>query len=176
MRVFNEQDELLQREEIDLEKGYLKPDTKFVKHHEAIEAQAEVSHYKVKTMYFEDGSILKCEGDNEDPHIIIENASIGKFSYKNLEEENRVLKGIDVEKIIDQEAINAQDAYDEYEEIERYVLYTEEELTQQQEQKKNWEKQQRFISTGPERLSTVETTTEDLTIAIADYIFSTMSI
>lgn len=176
MRVFNEQDELLQREEIDLEKGYLKPDTKFVKHHEAIEAQAEVSHYRVKTMYFEDGSILKCEGDNEDPHIIIENASIGKFSYKNLEEENRVLKGIDVEKIIDQEAINAQDAYDEYEEIERYVLYTEEELTQQQEQKKNWEDQQRFISTGPERLSTVETTTEDLTIAIADYIFSTMSI
>lgn len=175
MRVFNEQDELLQREEIDLEKGYLKPDTKFVKHHEATEAQAEVSHYRVKTMYFEDGSILKCEGDNEDPHIIVENASIGKFTYKNLEDENRVLKGIDVEKVVDQESIEAKEAYDEYENIERYILFTEEELQERQQQKEKREKQQNFISTGPDRLETVEITTEDLTVAMADFMLATMN-
>ena len=175
MRIFNEQDELLQREDLDLEKGYLKPDKKFVARHEATEAKSEISHYKVLTMYFEDGSMIKCEGDNEDPHIVVEDDSTGKFSYKNIGEENRVLKGMDVEKVIDQESEEAKNAYDEYEDIERYILYTEEELEEKQQEKEKVEKQQTFITTGPDRLETVEVTTEDLTVAMADFMLATMN-
>ena len=36
--------------------------------------------------------------------------------------------GIDVERVIDIPAVKAQDAWDEYEDILRYIRYTEEEL------------------------------------------------
>lgn len=36
--------------------------------------------------------------------------------------------GKDVAKVIDVQGVEAQDAWDEYEEIQRYILYTEEEL------------------------------------------------
>ena len=41
--------------------------------------------------------------------------------------------GKDVEKVIDVPAVQAKDAYDEYETINRYILYTEEELKARQE-------------------------------------------
>lgn len=36
--------------------------------------------------------------------------------------------GRDVEKVVDVEGVEARDAYDEFEDILRYILYTEEEL------------------------------------------------
>lgn len=41
--------------------------------------------------------------------------------------------GIDVERVIDIPAVKAQDAWDEYEDILRYIEYTEEELAEIEE-------------------------------------------
>lgn len=40
--------------------------------------------------------------------------------------------GKDVKRVIDVEGVEAQDAWDEYEDILRYVLFTEEELAEQE--------------------------------------------
>ena len=72
------------------EKGYLKQEKIFVKHHEATEALEEQGHYEVIKEY-ENG-------------------------------------GKDVEWIVDKAAVEAKEAYDEYEEILRFIPYSEKEL------------------------------------------------
>lgn len=79
-----------------LEKGYVKLDRHFVKHHEAIlavEAVAEQGHLEVETVYPNGGQDMKWV--------------------------------VDVPAI---EAVEAKDAWDEYEDIYRYIEYTPEEL------------------------------------------------
>ena len=44
--------------------------------------------------------------------------------------------GKDVKWVIDVEAVEAAEAWDEYEDVLRYVLYTEEQLAEREEQKK----------------------------------------
>ena len=90
MRIFDQNGNELQREDIDFSKGYLVDDTLFVEHHEAIEAVAEEGHWETVAEY-ENG-------------------------------------GKDVAWIIDVPGVEAQEAWDEYEKIQRYILYTEEEL------------------------------------------------
>ncbi len=77
----------------DLTKGKLVPDKLFVKHHEAVPAAAEQSHYETVAEYPNGGR--------------------------------------DIRKVIDVPAQDAIDAWDEYEEVMRYVPFTQEELEQQ---------------------------------------------
>lgn len=88
MRILDENN--IEVKEPDLTKGYLKPDSLFVCHHEAIEAVAEQGHYKTVREYPNGGK--------------------------------------DVEFVVDTPAVEAKDAWDEYEEIQRFVPYTEVEL------------------------------------------------
>jgi hypothetical protein len=74
----------------DLSKGYLKTDSLFIRHHEAIEAVEEVGHFETIKEYPNGGK--------------------------------------DVDWIVDTPAVEAQDAWDEYEEVQRFVLFTEKEL------------------------------------------------
>lgn len=76
----------------DLEKGYLKEDKIFVKHHKAVKSVKEVGHYEVIAEYPNGGK--------------------------------------DVEWIVDVPGVEAQAAWDEYEEIKRYIPYTSEELAE----------------------------------------------
>lgn len=82
---------------LDLEKGYLKEESLFVMHHEAIEAVEEVWHYETIAEYPNGGK--------------------------------------DVAKVIDVQGVEAQEAWDEYEDILRYILYTEEELAERKRAK-----------------------------------------
>lgn len=77
----------------DLTKGKLVPDKLFVKHHVAVPAVAEQSHYETVAEYPNGGK--------------------------------------DVRKVIDVPAQEAMEAWDEYEEVMRYVPFTPEELEQQ---------------------------------------------
>lgn len=88
MKILNENN--VEIENPDLTKGYLVEEEIFVKHHEAIEAAAEVGHYEVVKEYPNGGK--------------------------------------DVEFIVETPAIEAKDAWDEYETIQRFVPYTEEAL------------------------------------------------
>ena len=86
------------------------------------------------------------------------------------DEEPKTVRGTDVKWIVDVPEVKAQDAYDEYEDIQRYKLYTEEELAQIQEEKEKEEKQKQFLATGPDRLDNVEVNVDDMTMLIADMI------
>ena len=98
MRILDENNIELTEEEVNLELGYLKPESIISIHHEAIEETKEVGHYE----------------------IIAEYPNGGK----------------DVAWIIDVPGIEAKEAWDEYEDIQRYVLYTEEELAARDAEKK----------------------------------------
>ena len=65
--------------------------------------------------------------------------------------------GKDVKKVIDVPGVEAREAWDEYEKILRYILYTEEELAEIEEKKKN---------SLPNRMSSVESDVAALTAAI----------
>ena len=70
--------------------------------------------------------------------------------------------GKDVVKVIDVPGVEAKDAWDEYETIKRYVPYTEEELAAL-EAKRN-------KPTLESRVETLETTTDDMILLMADLI------
>lgn len=90
MRIFDEQDVLI--ESPDMDKGRLIPDTRFVRHHDAVEAADEQGHW------------------------------ITIAEYPN--------GGKDVEWVIDVPRVEAKEAWDEYEDILRYIPYTEEQLAE----------------------------------------------
>lgn len=88
MRIFDNNG--IEIESPDLERGYLKNDSLFIMHHEEIKGVEEVGHYEVVAVY-ENG-------------------------------------GQDVEWIVDIPGVEAKEAWDEYEDILRYIPFTEMEL------------------------------------------------
>ena len=91
MRIFDETKTYeISESHIDLEKGYLKNDKRFVAHHDAVKEQFEEGHYEVVKTY-----------DNG---------------------------GQDMEWVTDVPYVAPQEAYDEYEDIQVYVPYTDEQL------------------------------------------------
>ena len=96
MRIFDENGILT--ESPDMTKGYLKNDSLFVMHHDAIEAVEEQGHWEVIAEYPNGGK--------------------------------------DVDWVVDVTGVEEKEAWDEYEDILRYVLYTEEELAEIEAAKK----------------------------------------
>ena len=92
MRILDEHN--IEIENPDSELGYLKEETLFIQHHEAVEAVAEAGHFEVIAAYPNGGK--------------------------------------DVKWVIDVAAVEAADAWDEYEDIYRYIPYTAEELAERQ--------------------------------------------
>ena len=70
--------------------------------------------------------------------------------------------GKDVVKVIDVPGVEAKDAWDEYETIKRYVPYTEEELAALEEARNK--------PTLESRVETLETTTDDMILLMAELI------
>ena len=98
MRILDENNIELTEEQINLELGYLRPESIISIHHKAVEEVKEVGHYEVIAEYPNGGK--------------------------------------DVKWVIDIPGIEAKEAWDEYEDIQRYVLYTEEELAARDAEKK----------------------------------------
>ena len=98
MRILDENNIELTEDQINLELGYLKPESIISMHHEATEEVKEIGHYEVIAEYPNGGK--------------------------------------DVAWVIDVPGIEAKEAWDEYEDIQRYVLYTEEELAAKEAEKK----------------------------------------
>ena len=155
MRIFDENDNELREEDIDLEEGYLTPDRMFIKHHDAIEGHDRVFHYTVKAFYFEDGTSYEPQSE-DDPHIVIDDAQAGLFSYNDIEGSDKKLRGIDLKEIEDSPAVPAQEAWDEYEDIQRYHLYTEEEKEAKEREKERKRREEEFMNTGLERIEGLE--------------------
>ena len=105
-RILDAHGNELKLEDIDLNAGKLVDETITV-HHDAVEGVEEVSHVEVVKEYYETGP----DGEpvlDEDGH--------------------KIVFGKDVKTIIDVPGVEAKPAYDEQEEIQRYIPYTAEEL------------------------------------------------
>ena len=74
--------------------------------------------------------------------------------------------GKDVRKIIDREGIPARDAWTEQIPIQRYILYTAEELAAKEEERKKAEAREKL----PERVDALETANDDIILMMADLI------
>lgn len=123
----------------DLTKGYLKKETKTV-HHDAVEAVEEVSHYETETL--PDGTpAIYYDADGRE-------------------------KGRDVRKVVDVPGVAAKDAYDEEVAVQRYVLYTAEELAEQAAAREKAEQQAKLPNTET-RLAALESAMRDLLAAYA---------
>ena len=90
MRIFDQNNNLL--ETVDKSKGYLKRDSLFLRHHDAVEAVAQKGHYEAVKEYPNGGK--------------------------------------DVAWVVDVPGVAAKDAWDEYEDILRFVPYTADQLAQ----------------------------------------------
>lgn len=105
-RILDAQGNELKLEDIDLNAGKLVDETITV-HHDAVEGVEEVSHVEVLKEYYE-------TGPNGEPVLD--------------EDGHKIVFGKDVKTIIDVPGVEAKPAYDEREEIQRYIPYTAEEL------------------------------------------------
>lgn len=105
-RILDAHGNELQYDDIDLNAGKLVDETITV-HHDAVEGVEEVSHVEVLKEYYETGP---------DGTPVLD------------EDGQKVVFGKDVKTIIDVPGVEAKAAYDEREEIQRYIPYTAEEL------------------------------------------------
>lgn len=74
--------------------------------------------------------------------------------------------GKDVRKVIDREGVPARDAWTEQVPIQRYILYTAEELAAKEEERKKAEAREKL----PERVDALETANDDIILMMADLI------
>lgn len=105
-RILDKSGNELKQEDIDPNAGKLVDETITV-HHDAVEGVKEVSHVEVLKEYYQTGP----DGEpvlDEDGH--------------------KIVFGKDVQTVIDVPGVEAKAAYDEQEEIQRYIPYTAEEL------------------------------------------------
>lgn len=105
-RILDAHGNELKLEDIDLNAGKLVDETITV-HHDAVEGVEEVSHVEVLKEYYETGP---------DGTPVLD------------EDGYKIVFGKDVKTIIDVPGVEAKPAYDEQEEIQRYIPYTAEEL------------------------------------------------
>lgn len=105
-RILDAHGNELKLEDLDLNAGKLVDETITV-HHDAVEGVEEVSHVEVLKEYYETGP---------DGTPVLD------------EDGHKVVFGKDVKTIIDVPGVEAKEAWDEQEEIQRYIPYTAEEL------------------------------------------------
>ena len=127
MRILDENNIELTEGQVNLELGYLMPESIISIHHEAIEETKEVGHYEVIAEYPNGGK--------------------------------------DVKWVIDVPGIEAKEAWDEYEDIQRYVLYTEEELAARDAEKKAKE-EEAMLNAQLRRLAANAVTWDELAEAL----------
>lgn len=134
----------------DLAKGYLKQETQTI-HHDSVAGVEEVSHYETETL--PDGTpAIYYDADGRE-------------------------KGRDVRKVVDVPGVDPQPAWDEEVPVQRYVLYTAEELAAQAEAKKKAEeaaaaeaKKKAELEAVPGRIDALEAANNDMILMMADLI------
>lgn len=159
-RILNQEDKEITIDDVDLEKGYLQPEEIFIKHQDEQEETPTESHYEVKTFYFTDQSQMDII--EPDPHVKWIDNQKGIVEYVD-QGEGKIWFGTDLETVIDVKGQPYIPEYDEYEKIQRYILYTPEQLEQRA-------KEENFIKTGADRLDDVELNVDDITLLLAEMI------
>lgn len=100
----------------------------------------------------------------QETHTIHHDAAAGVEEVSHYEYKTYPNGGKDRWKVVDVKAVPAQDAYDEEVEVQRYVLYTAEELAAQEKARKEAEEKAQ-LPTAEERLAALEAAMLDLLAA-----------
>lgn len=134
MDIYDENDNKITEDDVDKNKGYLTDDTRFVVHHDEVQAILTEGYYKATQVLFRDGTYYDVMGE-DDPHIKVLDDQWAEFKYIHQEgDEDKEVMSISYIYVITKEGSPAVEAYDEYEDILRYKLYTEEELQERTQQ------------------------------------------
>lgn len=134
MDIYDENDNKITEDDVDKNKGYLTDDTRFVVHHEKVQAILREGYYKATQVLFRDGTCYNVTGE-DDPHIKVLDDQWAEFEYVPQEgDEDKEVMSIPFTYVTTKEGSPAVEAYDEYEDILRYKLYTEEELQERTQQ------------------------------------------
>ena len=153
MKIYDEtKTQELNETEIDYEKGYFKPDKIKTMHHDAVPAKtideqiAELTaqgktiltvkdkHYEIFAAYVGGGTYVFNE--KEGRYCLKQNESIKEFDLPLFLTELPEKCGKDAKEIRE---IPAQEAYDDYEDIQVYIPYTEEQLKERADRKRHAE-------------------------------------
>lgn len=78
--------------------------------------------------------------------------------------------GEDVRKVVDVPGVAAQEAYDEEVPIQRYILYTAEELAQRKAEAEAVQKKKAEWDSMPTRVTALESANDDIILMMADLI------
>ena len=177
MKILDKSNRELQYSDIDFNKGYLKPDVIITKHHDAIVEQQEETHYECCRIGFDDGTSLDIsELGNQDPHIRIVDADQALFEYVD-QNDGKVCRGIEIQTIIDKPFVPRREAWNETEDIQRYIEYTPSEIEERRLAQEKEQKTEKFLAEGPTALAATakatsdnSTSIEDINLLIADLI------
>lgn len=158
MRILDKNGKELKEKDINLKKGYIKEEQLFVKHHDAVQEQPEKFHYEVAVFHFEDGTEFHPSyQDGKSVYVKNIDAGNGVFDFIDVDKTGKKVRGTELRLVIDSKGSPAKEAYDEYETIGRYILYTDEELKQNQEEERKNREREFFLNQGFEKLENLET-------------------
>lgn len=155
MKILDEQDNEITLKDVNENKGYLVVEKNILHHFDAIQEQKEISHFKVKSFRFTDGTSYSVI-DEDDPHVRIIDAVDGIFDYIPQDGEVKELCGIDIDRVIDSPYVAPQEAWDDIEYIQRYKIYTPSELKAKQARDLEEAEKEKFINDGPRRMRKME--------------------
>ena len=166
MRILDENNEEILEESVDKNLGYLIEDKILIAHHEATGFIPEKFHYELDEVLFDDDTVyIPEENDN---HILVDEQNSWDFTYIPFENETRQVTGYNYHIVIDKELQLPKEAWDEYENILRYKLYTQEELEAIEKRKTT----ESFLETAPDRLTTAENSIGNLAVIVTDMFLS----
>lgn len=156
MRILDVHDNELTPQEVDGLRGYLEVEKILVTRHDAVPGYPEKSHVEVRTLNFTDGSkYFMPEGNLPKDWRI--NDSLEYFDeIPQSPVEGKEVCGFDLVTVIDEPEIPTQDAWDEYEYIQRYILFTDEELEVNRLREIQEREQEQFLTLGPQELENIK--------------------
>lgn len=128
MRILDQEGNEIQEEDVDYTKGYLVHDVIVIKHHDKVPYKEAKWHEEYVTFYFTDGTQYDVTGP-DDPHV-------GPDGWIPLDDD-REFFGADQKMVIDVPEVEEKEAWDETEDIQRYILLTPEQIAQNEAIKNN---------------------------------------
>lgn len=157
MLIFNENDELV--EDPDQNLGYIEKQIIPVTHQYIVDESA-VTHLEVIAEYPETGG--------KDVDVVIDVPERGHWETRD--KNGKLIQEFDGDLTGFPHDVITEDAW----EYGLYILYTEEELAQRQEEYdqilEETEKREEFMNKGPDQISELENTQEDMILLLADIV------
>lgn len=167
VRIFNTDDVEVTEDSLDMALGRLVPDVRISKHVPASPYIPPVTHSMLSAVYFVNGEKYEITGE-DDPHLSDDKQDFvrldGEYQLSGDDYEPYYIFGRDYVTIIDVPEMPEVLEHNEYENIYRYIPYTDDDLARIESANNREE----FLGGAPDRLTNVETSAEEAQSAIAE--------